>query len=75
MSKFLLGIFEDNSGGTSAIRVLLFLWFLPLIVLLSVDSYKAGHLSDIPPGVKEMSMVLVGLKALQRWGEKPEVGI
>lgn len=69
-------VFEDNAGGFSSIRVLLFVVTLTFLVNWT-GAYWTAFVTDKPlPGFPTEAIALIttlgGIKMVQRYGEKPE---
>ena len=71
MKKWLASIFEDNSGGTSSIRVFMALWLVLLMVVWGIVALRTQAIPDIPTGVLGLTSMLVAGKVIQRYGEQP----
>ena len=69
-------VFEDNSGGFSSIRVLLFVVTFTFLINWT-GAYWTAFVMDKPlPGFPTEAIALIttlgGIKMVQRYGEKPE---
>lgn len=68
LSSFL----EDNSGGFSSMRLYGLLWTVFLLFVWTFNCIKTNTIAPIPMEIISLYLGVVGLKTVQRFGEKPE---
>ena len=70
--EWLKSMLEDNSGGTSTMRVCLLMWMLVLCFNITYGTIKEKPF-PITGELVALTACVLGAKAVQRFGEKTEI--
>jgi len=60
---------EEQNGKASAVRLILLLWGVGVLVVWIIASVRSNALHEIPESVVVILGLLIGGKAVQRFGE------
>ena len=71
MPPWLCRFLSQDNGTPSSMRLFVFMWHVPCVLLFTGLTIYHRHFEDIPPVLAELLCGLTGIKAIQKFGEPP----